>query len=58
MQLYITATQYNLQVLPLILDIYFLFKGALVIGEVGFADKGPLIQRALFQPIPRGNITA
>ena len=27
--------------------IYFLDKGALIIGKVGFADKGPLIQRAL-----------
>ena len=36
----------NLTILRL-LDIYFLDKGALIIGEVGFADKRPLIQRTL-----------
>ena len=34
--------------LVFIIDIYFLNKGALIIGEVGFAYKRPLIQRALF----------
>ena len=28
-----------------VLDIYFIDKGALIIGEVLLADKGPLIQR-------------
>ena len=33
----------------MLVDIYFLDKGALIIG---FADKRPLIQRALFWPHP------
>ena len=30
-----------------LIDIYFLNKGAVIIGEVGFADKRHLIQRAM-----------
>ena len=37
----------NLNKIEESIDIYFLDKGALIIGEVGFADMGPLIQRAL-----------
>ena len=41
----------------LLIDMYFLAKGALIIG---FADKRPLIQRALCWPIPlsRGRCSA
>ena len=41
-----TLLHYSCLLLPL--DIYFLDKRALIIGEVGFAENGPLIQRALF----------
>ena len=36
------------RVIELSLKFYFLDKEALIIGEIGFADKKPLIQKALF----------